>query len=223
MDTNLNQVRDDLTSARIHAEKWVSEIVLSGDYDGAAASLRLVRMISDTLSTLDSLSQISEKASAIKAPNSNIVSKPHEQPKKATERFHPEDEANKIVPLFFIREDRLIKIGTASSVKSGYYKKSIPMSNVRAVMDLLVAFNKKIGGAPFGAKAFYDYAKEKWSTGKLPEYHVHVTLGALKKVGVLLCQPRAEYTLSSATEDISAWENAIGRLKIREDLYEIAK
>ena len=78
--------------------------MLSGDYDGAAESLKLVRMISDTLSTLDSLSRISEKASAIKAPNNNIESKPHEQPKKATERFHPEDEANKIVPLFLFEK-----------------------------------------------------------------------------------------------------------------------
>lgn len=130
-------------------------------------------------------------------------------------------------PYYFLRDGLLVKIGTASSIPSGYYKKTVPSENLHLLLDILVSFLQDESNHQFTIGEFLQYAS-KWTIDKGVEkpkdYHFHIVIGALNKAGILeKGNKRSTYKPVTNHVNSKMFEEGLMHLEEKEELYAMAK
>lgn len=211
MATSVKLIRDNLDLTLKSARQWTSDSVLSEDTSSASLGLELVRILED-----QAIPQLDKIESVCGVHHTNSQPSKPSKPLQAIKDLPYSPLKNDEPPYFFVSDNRLYKIGVAPSKKNGYYKKAISLENVKVVLQSLAITLES--HQTVTAKQLISSLDSSYVAPSLPEYHVHLTLGALNKAGVLNRDTSSSYSLAAGPISISAWEKALSRLERRPDL-----
>jgi hypothetical protein len=111
-------------------------------------------------------------------------------------------------PVFFVSEDRLVKIGKGKQKTAKEYRHEA----TRAAFDSVARWIES--SALSGHREWHAKGADEDLQGKVPSYQVYLVIAALQAVGIVVQVRRGEYALSSDAGQPADWWSTLADLPL---------